>query len=77
MSRSGSTRSDPMVSVNSQRLVAVVLFLIAFLALAASRAFPLLDDIPGVVETIIVVVGVVCGLAGVYLWLRRAPDSEA
>jgi hypothetical protein len=66
-----------MVFVNPQRSVAVVLFLAAFLALAASRAFPFLDDIPGVIETAIVVLGVVCALAGVYLWLRKSPDSKA
>ena len=66
-----------MVFVNPQRLVAVVLFLAAFLALAASRAFPFLNDIPGVVETAIVLLGVVCALAGVYLWLRKSPDSKA
>ena len=66
-----------MVFVNPQRLVAVVLFLIAFLTLAASRAFPFLDDIPSVIETAIVLVGVVCALAGAYLWLRKSPDSKA
>jgi hypothetical protein len=66
-----------MVFVNPQRLVAVVLFLVAFLALAASRAFPFLDDIPGIVETAIVLVGVVCGLAGAYLWLRKSPGTNA
>ena len=63
--------------MSPQRVVAVVLFLVAFLTLAASRAFPFLDDIPGVVETVIVLVGVSCGLAGAYLWLRKAPGSEA
>jgi hypothetical protein len=63
--------------VNPKRLVAVVLFLVAFLALAASRAFPFLDDVPGVIETAIVLLGVACALAGVYLWLRKSPDSKA
>jgi hypothetical protein len=66
-----------MVFVNPQRSVAVVLFLAAFLALAASRAFPFLDHIPGVIETAIVLLGVVFALAGVYLWLRKSPDSKA
>jgi hypothetical protein len=66
-----------MTSMSPQRVVAVVLFLLAFLTLAASRAFPFLDDIPGVVETVVVLVGVSCGLAGVYLWLRETPDSKA
>ena len=66
-----------MVSMSPQRVGAVVLFLIAFLALAASRAFPFLDDIPGVVETAIVLVGVSCGLAGAFLWLRKTPDAKA
>ena len=47
------------------------------LTLAASRAFPFLDDIPGAIETAIVLLGVVCALAGVYLWLRKSPDSKA
>jgi hypothetical protein len=62
--------------VNPQRLVALVLFLAAFLALAASRAFPFLDDIPGVVETALALLGAVCALAGVYLWLRKSHDSK-
>ena len=66
-----------MVFVNPQRFVAVFLLLIAFLTLAASRAFPFLDDLPGLVETGIVVVGVACGLGGVYLWLRKAPAAKA
>ena len=74
---SRSTRHDPMVFVNPQRLVAVVLFVVAFIALAASRAFPFLDDIPGIVETAIVLVGAVCALTGVYLWVRKSPGSNA
>jgi len=66
-----------MVFVNSQRLVAVVLFLVAFLALGASRAFPFLDDIPGIMELAIVVLGVLAALAGVWLWLRKPPGSQA
>ena len=66
-----------MVFVNPQRWVAVVLFLAAFLALAASRAFPFLDDIPGVIETAVVLLGVVCALAGACLWLRKSPGSKA
>jgi ABC-type Mn2+/Zn2+ transport system permease subunit len=58
-------------------VVAVVLFLIAFLTLAASRAFRFLDDIPGVVETAVVVGGVACGFGGVYLWLHKSPGSGA
>ena len=66
-----------MVVVNVQRLAAVVLMLVAFLALAASRAFAFLDDVSGAVQTAIVLTGVVCALAGVFLWLRRAPGSPA
>lgn len=62
--------------MNPHRLVAVVLFLVAFLALAVSQAFPFLDDMPGVVESAIVLVGVACTLAGVYLWFRKASDPE-
>ena len=55
-----------------QRSVAVVLILFAFLALAASKAFPFLDDVPGLVKTAVAVVGAACGLTGVYLWVRKA-----
>ena len=71
------TRCDAMRFMNPQRVVAVVLFLIAFLTLAAARAFPFLDDIPGVVEAAVVVGGVACGFGGVYLWLRKSPGSRA
>jgi hypothetical protein len=66
-----------MVFVNLQRLLAVLLFAVGFLALAASRAFPFLDDVPELVKTAVAVLGAACGLAGVYLWLRRSPDPEA
>jgi hypothetical protein len=66
-----------MVFVTSHRSIAVALFLVAFLALAASRAFPFTDDIPGVMETAIVLLGAVSALAGVYLWLRKSPGSKA
>ncbi len=66
-----------MMFVNAQRLVAVALLPAAFLALVASRAFPFLDEVSGVVETAIVLIGVACALTGVYLWVRKAPDSPA
>ncbi|MEV4351196.1 hypothetical protein AB0J83_42605 [Actinoplanes sp. NPDC049596] len=65
-----------MDHVSPQRVVAVSLFVIAFLALAASRAFPFLDDMPGVVETVIVAFGAMCALVGVGLWLRKTPDAK-
>jgi hypothetical protein len=65
-----------MSSMNRQRALAVVLLVVAFLALAARRAFPFLDGISGVVETLIAVVGAACALVGVWLWVRRAPESE-
>lgn len=55
--------------------MAVLLFLVAFLALAGSKAFPFLHDIPTAAEVAIVVLGVVCGLAGARLWLRKTPDG--
>jgi hypothetical protein len=66
-----------MVFVTPHRSVAVVLILVAFLALAASRAFPFMDDIPGVMQTAIVLLGAVSAMAGVYLWLRKSPDAKA
>lgn len=65
------TRHDPMSSMNRQRLLAVFLLLLAFLALVASRAFPFLDDISGLTEVAIVFAGAACALAGVRLWLRK------
>ncbi|MEV4625330.1 hypothetical protein AB0J90_03425 [Micromonospora sp. NPDC049523] len=65
-----------MTSMILQRTLAVLLLLLAFLALAASRAFPFLDDLPGVAESAIVVVGAACGLTGVWLWLRKTPDQS-
>jgi hypothetical protein len=66
-----------MVFVTPHRSVALVLFFVAFLALVASRAFPFMDDISGVMETAIVLLGAVSALAGVYLWLRKSPDAKA
>jgi ABC-type Mn2+/Zn2+ transport system permease subunit len=63
--------------MNPQRLAAIVLLVIAFLTLAASRALPFRDDVSGAAEAAIVIGGVVCALAGVYLWVRQAPDSKA
>jgi hypothetical protein len=59
-----------------RRALALLLLLLAFLGLAASRAFPFLDDVPGVVKTVAACVAAACGLAGVGLWLRRPPGSE-
>jgi len=59
-----------MVLVNLRRSAAVVLLIVAFLGLAASRAFPFLDDIPGLVKTAIACAAAACALAGVYLWVR-------
>jgi hypothetical protein len=44
--------------------------------LAASRAFPFLDDVSEVAKTLVTVTGAACALAGVGLWLRKVPDSE-
>jgi hypothetical protein len=57
-----------------QRVLAAILLLIAFLTLAASRAFPFLDDLSGAAESAIVGAGAACALAGVWLWLRKTPD---
>jgi hypothetical protein len=59
-----------------QRAGAIVLLLIAFFVLVASRAFPFLDDISGAAETAIVLVGVACALLGVHLWLRKSPTAK-
>ncbi|MEH1029927.1 hypothetical protein [Micromonospora profundi] len=58
------------------RVLAVLLLLIAFVALVLSHTFPFLDDLSELEETAIVVVGAVCCLAGVSLWLRKAPRGD-
>ncbi|MEG3634974.1 hypothetical protein [Micromonospora palythoicola] len=63
--------------MNRQRVLAVLLLLIAFLALVASRTFPFTDDLSGLAEFAIALGGAACGLAGVWLWLRPAPAGEA
>jgi hypothetical protein len=60
-----------------QRALAVLLLLVAFAALAASKAFPFLDDVPGWVRTAVAVAGGVSGLAGVALWLRKPPGEQS
>jgi hypothetical protein len=65
-----------MMHVNLQRVIAIVLLLIAFVAVGASHAFQLLDDLPELVETAIVIVGVGCALVGVRLWFRKTPASD-
>ncbi|WP_433389170.1 hypothetical protein [Micromonospora sp. KLBMP9576] len=60
-----------------QRVLAVLLLLIAFLTLALSHTFPFLDDLSELAETAIVIVGVACALAGVSLWLRGAPERPS
>jgi thiosulfate reductase cytochrome b subunit len=56
-----------------QRVVAIPLLILAFLALVASHAFPFLDDLSGLQEAAIAFFGAACALAGVGLWLRKAP----
>ncbi|WP_431935515.1 hypothetical protein [Micromonospora sp. RP3T] len=62
--------------MTGQRVLALVLFVVAFLTLAASRAFPFLDDVPGAAEVGVAVAGAACLLVGVWLWLRASPGSE-
>ncbi|GHJ13954.1 MULTISPECIES: hypothetical protein [unclassified Micromonospora] len=62
--------------MTGQRVLALVLFVVAFLALAASRAFPFLDDVPGAAKVGIAVAGAACVLVGVWLWRRASPESE-
>ena len=62
--------------MNGQRVLALVLFVAAFLALAASRALPFLDDVPGAAKFGVAVAGAACVLVGVWLWQRASPESE-
>lgn len=61
--------------MSRDRVIAALLLLVAFLALAGVKAFPFLRDIPEAAQVTTVVLGVVCGLVGVRLWLRKAPDG--
>ncbi|MET8463123.1 hypothetical protein [Micromonospora zamorensis] len=65
-----------MTTLSGQRILAIVLLLLAFLTLVASRAFPFVDDLPGAAESAIVFVGAACALTGVWLWLRKTPDRS-
>ncbi|MGC4886163.1 hypothetical protein [Micromonospora sp. DT227] len=58
------------------RILAVALFVLAFLALAATRAFPFVADLSGVVKSAVAVVGAACLLVGVALWTRRPPEQR-
>ncbi|MEV0610374.1 hypothetical protein AB0I61_28835 [Polymorphospora rubra] len=54
----------------SHRIVAVLLLVVAFAAFVAQWMFPFLDDAPWMLRTGVTVVGVVCLLAAVSLWMR-------
>ncbi|MBQ1041556.1 hypothetical protein KBX35_01200 [Micromonospora sp. C32] len=60
-----------------QRIAAGVLLLIGLLAMAATRAFPFLDDFPELAETAVAIGGAACMLAGVWLWLRKPADRSS
>ena len=53
----------------------MLLLLIAFVTLAASKAFPFVRDFPEPAKIAVVAIGAVCALAGVGLWLRKAPEQ--
>lgn len=54
------------------RILAVLLLVVALAGLTASKTFPFLDDFPEPAEIAVVIVGAASGLAGVWLWLRKA-----
>ncbi|WP_320065107.1 hypothetical protein [Micromonospora sp. RTGN7] len=60
-----------------QRVLAVLLLLIAFVALALSHTFSFLDDLSELGETAVVVAGAVCGMAGVSLWFRKTSGQSS
>jgi hypothetical protein len=62
--------------VSRNRVFAVVLLIVAFAGLAASKAFPFLDDVPSAAKTAIAVVSAGCGLAGVALWFRKPSETD-
>jgi nitrate reductase gamma subunit len=66
-----------MAFMIGQRVLAVLLFLIAFVAMTLSHTFSFLDDLPELAETAIVVGGVACALAGVSLWFRRTSEESS
>ncbi len=60
-----------------QRITAGLLLLIGFLAMAASRTFPFLDDLSEPAESAVAIGGAACLLAGVWLWLRKPADRSS
>ncbi|MDO3686558.1 hypothetical protein [Micromonospora sp. C28ISP2-4] len=59
-----------------QRVTAGFLLLIGLLAMAATRAFPFLDDLSEPAETAVAIAGAAFLLAGVWLWLRKPADRS-
>jgi hypothetical protein len=55
--------------MTGKRVLALVLLLIAFGGLGASRAFPFLEGLAEPVQVAIATVGAVAGLIGIRLWL--------
>ncbi|MFF0655761.1 hypothetical protein [Micromonospora tulbaghiae] len=66
-----------MRSVILQRILAGLLLLIGFLAMAASHTFPFLDDLSELAEVAVAVGGAACLSAGVWLWLRKPADRSS
>lgn len=66
-----------MRSVILQRILAGLLLLIGFLAMAASHTFPFLDDLSELAESAVAIGGAACLLAGVWLWLRKPADRSS
>ncbi|MFD0969780.1 hypothetical protein [Plantactinospora endophytica] len=60
-----------------QRVLAVLLLVIGFLALALSQAFPVLDDLPTLAKSAIAVAGAASTLTGVWLWFRKTPEGSS
>jgi ABC-type Mn2+/Zn2+ transport system permease subunit len=61
--------------MSRDRVFAALLLLIAFATLAASKAFPFVRDFPEPAKIAVVAIGGICALAGVGLWLRKAPEQ--
>ena len=60
-----------------QRVIAVLLFLVAFVAVTLSRTSPFLDDLSELAKTAIAVGGAACLLVGVSLWFRKESGQQS
>ncbi|MEV4758806.1 hypothetical protein AB0J86_27430 [Micromonospora sp. NPDC049559] len=62
--------------MSRDRILAVLLLLVALAALAAGNAFPFVEDAPWALKSAVAVVGAACLLLGVRLWVRGSGQDR-